>query len=48
MAEIFPIIQTKLYRPQRLVQLDCWQQWPLTQVSAPAGYDKNAFISLLA
>jgi LuxR family maltose regulon positive regulatory protein len=50
MAEAFPIIQTKLYRPplqadfvprpQLLEQLDGWQLRPLTLVSAPAGYGK--------
>ncbi len=55
MAETFPIIQTKLYRPplqadfiprpQLLAQLDGWQQRPLTLVSAPAGYGKSTLVS---
>ncbi|MGD9148583.1 MAG: hypothetical protein PVI80_23675, partial [Anaerolineae bacterium] len=55
MAETFPIIQTKLYRPplqadflprpQLLEQLDGWQQRPLTLVSAPAGYGKTTLVS---
>ena len=55
MAETFPIIQTKLYRPplqadfiprpQLLEQLDGWQQRPLTLVSAPAGYGKSTLVS---
>jgi len=55
MAETFPIIQTKLYRPplqadfiprpQLLEQLDGWQQRPLTLVSASAGYGKSTLVS---
>ncbi len=55
MAETFPIIQTKLYRPplqadflprpQLLEQLDGWRQRPLTLVSAPAGYGKTTLVS---
>ncbi|MGB3712818.1 MAG: LuxR C-terminal-related transcriptional regulator [Candidatus Promineifilaceae bacterium] len=55
MAETFPIIQTKLYRPplqadfvprpQLIEQLDGWQQRPLTLVSAPAGYGKSMLVS---
>ena len=55
MAETFPIIQTKLYRPplqdffiprpQLLAQLNGWQQRPLTLVSAPAGYGKSTLVS---
>ena len=55
MAETFPIIQTKLYRPpiqadfiprpQLLEQLNGWQQRPLTLVSASAGYGKSTLVS---
>ena len=55
MAETFPIIQTKLYRPplqadfisrqQLLEQLDGWKQRPLTLVSASAGYGKSTLVS---
>ena len=55
MAETFPIIQTKLYRPplqadfiprpQLLEQVEGWQQRPLTLVSAPAGYGKTTLVS---
>ena len=55
MAETFPIIHTKLYRPplhadfiprpQLLEQLEGWQQRPLTLVSAPAGYGKTKLVS---
>jgi LuxR family maltose regulon positive regulatory protein len=55
MAETFPIIQTKLYRPplqsgfiprpQLLEQLAGWQQRPLTLVSASAGYGKSTLVS---
>jgi LuxR family maltose regulon positive regulatory protein len=55
MAETFPIIQTKLYRPplqadfiprpQLLEQLEGWQQRPLTLVSASAGYGKSTLVS---
>lgn len=55
MAEIVPIIQTKLYRPplqsdfiprpQLLEQLHDWQQRPLTMVSASAGYGKSTLVS---
>ena len=55
MAETFPVIQTKLYRPplqadfiprpQLLEQLDGWRQRPLTLVSAPAGYGKTTLVS---
>ncbi len=55
MAETFPIIQTKLYRPplhadfiprpQLLAQLEGWQQRPVTLVSASAGYGKSTLVS---
>ena len=55
MADTFPIIQTKLYRPplqadfiprpQLLEQLEGWQQRPLTLVSASAGYGKTTLVS---
>jgi len=55
MAEKFPIIQTKLYRPplqadfiprpQLFAQLEGWQQRPLTLISASAGYGKSTSVS---
>jgi LuxR family maltose regulon positive regulatory protein len=55
MAEISPIIQTKLYRPplqsgfvprpQLVEHFDGWQQRSLTLVSASAGYGKSTLVS---